>query len=361
MENLEMMFSGFYKGKKVLVTGHTGFKGSWLCRWLLLLGAEVAGFSLDPYSHKDHFIIADLQNKMRDMRGDVRDKEVLGELFKSFQPDLVFHLAAQPLVRLSYAIPDITFETNIMGTVNVLENSRLQDSVKAAVIVTSDKCYENKEQIWGYRESDPMGGYDPYSCSKGCAELVASAYERSFFTGGEKGVATVRAGNVIGGGDWSADRLVPDCVRALLNKEPIILRNPHAVRPWQHVLEPLYGYLLLGERLFKEPKKFSGPWNFAPNPESQVPVGKLAETLVSLWGSGEVVDKSDPHAVHEASLLTLDFTKARFLLGWTPVLKLEDALSFTLDWYKHYNGPEGKELSALQIARYADLRERSFL
>ncbi len=328
------MFGGAYLKKRVLVTGHTGFKGAWLTLWLTLMGAEVMGYALDPPYENGMFDLCNVAGGIMDVRDDIRDEDALSEAFWFFQPEIVFHLAAQPIVRLSYDAPMDTMEANIMGTVNVLENIRLFDSVRTAVIVTSDKCYENREQLQGYRETDAMGGYDPYSASKGCAELAASAYERSFFEKQGKGVATARAGNVIGGGDWAQDRIVPDCVRALRAGKPIHVRNPHAVRPWQFVLEPLYGYLLLGQKLMNDPKAYAGAWNFGPDAADVATVGKLVETLVGIWGNGAWEDLSIPGAVHEAAQLRLDCTKAKELLHWRPQLSLQEALNETVSWYR---------------------------
>jgi len=347
------LFGGAYRGRRALVTGHTGFKGAWLVLWLRLMGAEVMGYALDPEYENGNFTLCGLADDIRDMRGDIRDKAALREAFSEFQPELVFHLAAQPLVRPSYAAPADTLEMNVMGTVNVLENIRLCESVRAAVIVTSDKCYENREQLWGYRECDALGGFDPYSASKGCAELAASAYGRSFFAGQGKGVATARAGNVIGGGDWARDRIVPDCVRALQGGRAIGVRSPRAVRPWQFVLEPLYGYLLLAARLLEDPVRYAGAWNFGPDCTAAAPVSELVETLIGVWGGGAWEDLSDPGAVHEAGQLNLDCTKAGALLGWRPRLSLYEALSETAAWYKAFlAGGDMRALCARQIAAF---------
>lgn len=346
----ENMFGGAYFNKRVLVTGHTGFKGAWLTLWLTLMGAEVMGYALDPPYENGVFGLCGVANGILDVRNDIRDGAELGGAFWFFQPEIVFHLAAQPIVRLSYDAPLETLETNVMGTVNVLENIRRLDSVRAAVIVTSDKCYENREQLWGYRECDAMGGFDPYSASKGCAELISSAYERSFFEKQSKGVATARAGNVIGGGDWAKDRILPDCIRALKAGKPVGVRNPRAVRPWQFALEPLYGYLLLGQKLLYDPKKYSGPWNFGP--DDAAPVGRLVETLIGLWGCGAWEDLSAPGAVHEAAQLHLDCAKARALLGWRPRLSLYEALAETAAWYRAEPAGDLRALCIDQIARY---------
>lgn len=345
------MFGGAYYKKRVLITGHTGFKGAWLTLWLTLMGAEVMGYALDPPYANSMFELCGIANGIMDIRDDIRDEAELSDAFWFCQPEIVFHLAAQPIVRLSYDTPAETLDTNIMGTVNVLENIRLLDSVRAAVIVTSDKCYENREQLWGYRECDAMGGFDPYSASKGCAEIVTSAYMRSFFNKQKKGIATARAGNVIGGGDWAQDRIVPDCIRALKEERPIMVRNPHAVRPWQFVLEPLYGYLLLGQKLLSEPENYSGAWNFGPD-YAMVPVGKLVETLIGIWGNGAWEDLSAPGAVHEATLLHLDCTKAKALLNWRPRLSVQEALAETVAWYRADPNEDLRALCIDQIRRY---------
>jgi CDP-glucose 4,6-dehydratase len=352
------LFGGIYRGKRVLVTGHTGFKGSWLCIWLRLLGARVTGFALPPATGEDNFVLAGLADKIDDRRGDIRDAEALRSVFAGCKPEVVFHLAAQPLVRLSYEQPALTLETNIMGTANLLEALRLASGPMAAVLIASDKCYENREQIWGYRENDPLGGHDPYSASKGCAELVAACYQRSFFDPARyaehgKAVATARAGNVIGGGDWSPDRIVPDCIRALRAGRPIVVRNPHAVRPWQHVLEPLYGYLLLGERLLREGPRYGGPWNFGPDFEGTCPVNQLVTTLVALWGEGSwSTPPLRQNAGHESSLLALDCTRAKSLLGWRPRWDLHKALSSAIGWYKRCGEGDAEDLCRRQICDY---------
>ena len=331
-----------YHGRRVLVTGHTGFKGSWLTLWLREMGAEVAGFALDPRTERDNFVRSQVGKEIRDVRGDIRDFEVLKEVFESFKPEFVFHLAAQAIVRDGYASPKTTFDTNIGGTVNLLECSRLTDSVRVIVNVTSDKCYENREWPWGYRECDPMGGYDPYSSSKGCSELVSLAYRNSFFSGGVPAdssavLSTARAGNVIGGGDWAKDRIVPDCIRALEAGVSVQVRNPSAVRPWQHVLEPLGGYLLLGAMMSEHGRKYGGAWNFGPERSSTVTVGELVGMVVDAWGSGSWESPSMDTQVHEATLLTLDINKARYELGWSPHLDVKQAVRKTIEWYKENN------------------------
>lgn len=298
---------------------------------------------------------------MVDIRGDIRDLNNLQEVFDRYKPQIVFHLAAQPLVRLSYDIPKETYETNVIGTLNVLECIRKSDSVKVGIMVTSDKCYENKEQIWGYRENDPVGGYDPYSSSKGAAELLISSYRNSFFNPDKfdehgKAIASVRAGNVIGGGDWAKDRIIPDCIRALEQGTPIEVRNPMATRPWQHVLEPLSGYLRLSANMFEDGEKYSGAWNFGPDLEAVVPVKDVVEKVIKYWGCGEWIDLSNPEAVHEAALLSLDCTKARTYLGWRPVFDIETSLRLTVEWYKNYLNMNAYELCKSQINCYMKCR-----
>ena len=339
------IFDGFYRNKKVLVTGHTGFKGSWLTIWLEAMGAEVIGFSLDPYSERDNFILSKISSHIIDIRGDIRDKNTLTEVFSKYQPEIVFHLAAQPLVRLSYDIPVDTYEVNVMGTINILEAIRITDSVKVGVMITTDKCYENKEQIWGYRENEPMGGYDPYSSSKGAAEIAISSWRNSFFNPKYysihgKSIASARAGNVIGGGDWALDRIIPDCIRALEDQEPICIRNKKAVRPWQHVLEPLSGYLLLARKMWDAPQEYCEGWNFGPKTESIATVWEVASRVIDNYGKGELKDSSDPNAVHEANLLMLDISKAKFKLDWEPRMNIEQCIELTIDWYKRYRNEE---------------------
>lgn len=352
------VFSQFYKGKTVLVTGHTGFKGSWMSIWLNELGAKVIGYGLDPYTDKDNFVLSNLKDKMVDIRGDIRDEKKLQEVFKKYKPEIVFHLAAQPLVRLSYEKPKETYETNVIGTLNVLECIRKCQNTKVGIMITTDKCYENKEQIWPYRESDPMGGYDPYSSSKGCCELLISSYRNSFMNPKDyeehgKAVASVRAGNVIGGGDFSKDRIVPDCIKSLMNGETINIRSPKAVRPWQHVLEPLSGYMLLAKKLYEDPVKYASGWNFGPDNNSIVEVSKIVDLIIKNWGSGMWKDTSNKKEPHEANLLTLDCTKAKTYLGWKPRLSIEEAINYTVDWYKkNINKIDTYSLCVEQIKNY---------
>lgn len=350
-----------YRGKRILVTGHTGFKGSWLTLWLLELGAEVIGYSLQPPSTPNLFQCLGLEGDIEHHHGDIRDYEHLERVFQKSKPDMVFHLAAQSLVRLSYREPRLTYETNVTGTVNVLEAVRQTETVRTVINVTSDKCYENREWVWGYRENDPMGGRDPYSSSKGCAELVSSAYLHSFFApdkyGQEHQVAlvSVRAGNVIGGGDWGDDRLLPDCVRALHRGEEIVIRFPHAIRPWQHVLEPLSGYLLLGAKLWSNGPKFSGAWNFGPMDGEVWTVEDVVKEAIHCWGEGSyrVENLGNPH---EAHWLKLDCSKARIELKWQPKYSVHQALTKTVHWYRQFyedaRTEEMRSLSARQIKEY---------
>lgn len=329
----------FWQGKRVFVTGHTGFKGSWLCLWLEKLGAVVQGYALDPPTDVSLFEQARVATGMQSQISDIRDSEALASSMIRFQPEIVIHMAAQPLVRLSYAEPVETYSTNVMGTVHLLEAVRKSKSARAVVNVTSDKCYDNKEWVWGYREDEPMGGYDPYSSSKGCAELVASAYRNSYFNNvryAEHGVAlaSCRAGNVIGGGDWADDRLIPDILRAFEKNIPVVVRNPHAIRPWQHVLEPLSGYLLMAERLFDHGPAFAEGWNFGPNDSDARPVDYIADKLVTLWGEQVCWQLDGTDQPHEAGYLKLDCSKARQRLKWEPRWHLDETLARIVKWHK---------------------------
>lgn len=334
------MYNDCYKGKVVLVTGHTGFKGSWLSIWLTMMGAKVVGYSLDPTSSKGNFSACHLDKKLyADVRGDVRDFEKLNSTIEHYQPEFIFHLAAQALVRTAYQFPRETYETNLMGSLNVLESVRRNTCVKNVIMITSDKCYENVEQIWGYKETDRMGGYDPYSASKGCAELMISSYRNSYFHPekyAEHGrcIASVRAGNVIGGGDWSDNRLIPDCIRFIEAGKDIEIRNPIATRPWEHVLEPLSGYLRLGQKMMEDPIGYADSFNFGPHISANKTVFEVVSRLVDYYGQGRVVDASDPNAVHENTLLNLDVTKAYVMLDWEALWDLQDAVEKTVDWYK---------------------------
>ncbi|MFC5285202.1 CDP-glucose 4,6-dehydratase [Pedobacter alpinus] len=330
-----MSFNNIYKGKKVLITGHTGFKGSWLAIWLKELGAEVFGYALEPYSEIDNFVTCNLENEINHTIGDVRDGLALKKYFQKVQPDFAFHLAAQPLVLLSYQDPVYTFETNLIGVVNFLEAVRSTPSIKAAINVTSDKCYDNKEWVWGYRENEPMGGKDPYSASKGCAELITHSYLESFFKAENTcNIASARAGNVIGGGDWAADRIIPDYFRAYQKNEKLLLRNPYATRPWQHVLEPLSGYLTLGAALYQQGKKFSGGWNFGPEDFVNYSVKELIDETLKFDSRGGYLIPELTEKPHEANLLKLDISKAISQLKWKPVLSFKETVDFTFKGYK---------------------------
>jgi len=343
----------FYKNKKVFITGHTGFKGSWLTLWLTMMGAKVLGYALEPNTDPSLFNVLNLHKDIDHIIGDIRDFEKLREIITEFKPEIVFHLAAQPLVRLSYREPRLTYETNVMGTVNLLEAIRQTKSIRAVVNVTSDKCYENKEWVWGYRENDPMGGYDPYSSSKGCSELITAAYRNSYFKNTETAIASARAGNVIGGGDWAEDRLIPDIVRSLSKGKQIIIRSPKATRPWQHVLEPLSGYLLLGRLLYEKGQEFAEAWNFGPNDSCMMTVEEIVKKSIEIWGSGSyVVDSSEQP--HEANLLKLDVSKSFMRIKWTSKLNCSETLLDTFGWYKEYyeTASEVHGTSRKQISEY---------
>lgn len=351
MENLVAQPS-FWQGKRVLITGHTGFKGSWLALWLKILGAEVAGYALAPPTNPNLFDAARVVDGMASIIADIRDQERLNSVVAQYRPEIVFHLAAQALVRPSYEDPVGTYAANVMGTVNLLEAVRRNGCVRAVVSVTSDKCYENREWLWPYRENDPLGGHDPYSSSKACAELVTAAYRNSFFAQGPA-LASARAGNVIGGGDWARDRLVPDIMRAFLAGQPVVVRNSGAIRPWQHVLEPLNGYLLLAERLWQEGQAFAEAWNFGPLAEDARPVSWIVEQLSAGWGEGAGWDHDRTVQPHEAGTLKLDSSKARARLGWRPKLALAGALDWVAAWYKaHGQGQDMRRVTELQIAEY---------
>lgn len=343
------------------MTGHSGFKGSWLCLLLERLGASVSGFSDGIVSQPSLFEEAQITKSVRDFQGDIRDEELLQSCIEQERPEIVFHLAAQSLVRHSYVNPTETFATNVMGTVNLLEAVRKTDSVKAVVVVTSDKCYENREQIWGYRENDPLGGFDPYSCSKGCAELVTSCYQKSFFSQDTCLVASGRAGNVIGGGDWARDRLIPDFVRATLENQALKIRFPKAVRPWQHVLEPLWGYLLLAERLYQGEEQMAGGWNFGPDDNHTWTVQQVVEKMCQLWGVGATWAYDREPCLHEASFLHLDSTKARRILRWKSMLSMEETMKMTIEWYRKWYGKEenARELAIAQIDYYLEKLARA--
>lgn len=334
------MFGDIYRKKKVLITGHTGFKGSWLVLWLTRLGAEVTGYALPPPSQPSHFSLLDLD--VESIIGDIRDRDNLRQVFREQQPEIVFHLAAQAIVRRSYDDPAATFSSNVMGTVNVLEAARECKAVRAIVNVTSDKCYENREWVWGYRENDPLGGYDPYSASKGCAELVTNCWRDSFFSPADYGrthetlLASARAGNVIGGGDWAADRLIPDIMRAVSKNEKVKIRNPVATRPWQHVLEPLSGYLLLGQKLLEGRREFAEAWNFGPSDAPHVSVGEIAEQVKEIWPKIDFEIRESRDQPHEAGKLHLDWSKARSRLKWSPAWDVKTAVENMVQWYRAF-------------------------
>jgi len=350
------IFNNFYRGKKVLVTGHTGFKGSWLSIWLHELGAEVIGVGLDPYSMKDNFVLSGIGQKIKaDIRADIRDGHKMKDIFTEYQPEIVFHLAAQPLVRLSYEIPVETYQTNVMGTINIMEAIRATESVKVGVMITTDKCYDNKEQQKGYKEDDPFGGYDPYSSSKGACEIAIQSWRRSFFNPKDYGkkhhvsLSSVRAGNVIGGGDWAKDRIIPDCIRALEAGKSIEIRSPKAVRPWEHVLEPLGGYMLLAQKMWEHPTAYCEGWNFGPEQENVSTVWEVATKLIQNFGRGELKDVSASNALHEANLLMLDINKAKSRLGWKPRLNTFQTIDLVAGWYKRYQHEDVYALCVEQI------------
>jgi len=349
------------RGCRVLLTGHTGFKGGWLALWLRRLGAEVVGVSLPPEPGPSFFEAVGLRDLVDHRVGDIRSPEGFADVVADVDAELVIHMAAQSLVRRSYEAPVDTYMTNVTGTAVVLEAARNMPSLRAAIVVTSDKCYENREWVWGYRENDPMGGADPYSSSKGCAELVTAAYRRSYFADPDgPQLASVRAGNVFGGGDWNADRLVPDIVKAAVAGAPVQIRNPASIRPWQHVLEPLSGYLALAARLLTAGAPFAGGWNFGPDPDGVVDVGTLARSIRQAWGAGgpKLQLGAAAQGPHEAGILRLDSTKAITQLGWRPRLAIGDAIQLTVDWYRAHadGGQDMAELSELQIERYAGHR-----
>jgi len=352
------MNPAFWQGKRVLLTGHTGFKGSWLSLWLQSMGAQVTGYALVPPTNPSLFEIAEVAQGMTSIIGDIRDLAKLQAVFAEHQPEIVIHMAAQPLVRYSYQNPVETYSTNVMGTVHLLEAVRNTPGVKAVVNITTDKCYENREWVWGYRENEPMGGFDPYSNSKGCAELVSAAYRSSFFNAdsyAQHGVATAtaRAGNVIGGGDWAQDRLIPDILAAFEQGRKVDIRNPHAIRPWQHVMEPLRGYLTLAEQLFEHGPRFGEGWNFGPNDEDAKPVGWIVEQMAALWGKDAQWQVDTGEHPYEAHYLKLDISKARSRLDWHPALRLKDALALIIDWSKQRQaGANMRQLTLAQLQAY---------
>lgn len=345
----------FWKNKRVLITGHTGFKGSWLSLWLQALGADVIGFALAPPTSPNLFTLADVSAEMLSIIGDIRDYHQVYQAIKDHRPEIVFHMAAQPLVRYAYQNPIETYATNVMGTVHLLEAVRHTESVKVVVNVTTDKCYENKEWHWGYRENDRLGGHDPYSNSKACAELVAAAFRNSYFQEKTCGVnlASARAGNVIGGGDWALDRLVPDLIQACLNNNPLFIRNPHSIRPWQYVLEPLSGYLLLAQKMYGSPMQFTEGWNFGPEETDVRPVSWVADYILNIWNSELKWTHDSSKQPHEATYLKLDCSKAKSKLGWQPKWGLQTGLEETVSWYKAYQMKQNlREITLNQIQRF---------
>lgn len=351
-----MVNKNFWKGKKVFLTGHTGFKGSWLTIWLLEMGAEIIGYSNDIPTNPSIFIEADLESKILHIKADINDADTLIKSVKKYSPDIFIHFAAQPLVRLSYIIPIKTYETNIMGTAMVLEAIRQQPSIKSAILITTDKCYENKEWEFGYREVDPMGGYDPYSSSKGAAELVISSYRRSFFMDSETRVASARAGNVIGGGDWAEDRLIPDLVRGASTNEKVKIRNPLAIRPWQHVLEPLSGYLLLAEKCYNGEENVAEAWNFGPENKDAKNVEWISELVSEVWGNGKLWELDKDNHPHEAKFLKLDISKAYQNLMWSPKWDAEKAVIKSINWYKKFYKEDHKPSDIYQLC-VSDINE----
>jgi CDP-glucose 4,6-dehydratase len=353
-----MMNLKFWQGKRVLLTGHTGFKGSWLSLWLQAVGVELLGYALPPPTDPSLFAVARVAEGMTSIEGDIADYERLYRVVADFRPEIVIHMAAQSVVSTSYLDPVTNYRANVMGTVHLLEAIRQVGGVRAAVIVTSDKCYDNREWVWGYRETDPLGGYDPYSSSKACAELVTAAYRDSFFNPAqyaEHGVAiaTARAGNVIAGGDWTADGLVADLVRSLLHHQPLQLRNPQAIRPWQHVLDALNGYLILAENLYTKGTAFTQAWNFGPSDAAVQPVGWLVEHLLALWGNDATWELAPGARFHEHISLTLDSSKSRFKLGWQPKLSLEDSLGQIVNWTRCYqNGSDMHQVTTDTIRQF---------
>lgn len=352
--------SAFWLGRRVLLTGHTGFKGSWLSLMLSRLGARISGYSLAPPTETSLFDLAGVEACVDDLRADIRDRLRLEAAMRAAEPEIVIHMAAQPLVRAAYADPVLTYDTNLMGTVNVLEAVRQTASVRVALIVTTDKCYENSDWVWGYREIDRLGGRDPYSNSKACAELAVQAYRESYFAGADAPrLLSARAGNVIGGGDFAADRIVPDAIRAFTAGRALELRNPHAVRPWQHVLEPLAGYLMLVEQAFEGRPHIDGGWNFGPGPDSERSVAALVDEIIRHWGAKARWRQDRASHPHEARVLRLDTAKAREELGWTPLLRFEESAQWTAQWYRAFaEGRDLREATLLQIDRYLGQRIR---
>lgn len=352
-----------WQGRRVFLTGHTGFKGGWLALWLAHRGAEIRGYALDPATEPNLFTAASVATVLDDTRGDIRDQAKLETSMKEFRPEVVFHLAAQPIVRRSYADPLGTYSTNVMGTAHLLEAVRKTPTVRAVVCVTSDKCYENQEWDWPYRETDALGGFDPYSSSKACAEIVCAAYRSSFFpvdrfTEHQVALATARSGNVVGGGDWSEDRLIPDLIRGFQRSQPVLIRHPKAIRPWQHVLEPLRGYMLLAQKLLEEPARLSSSFNFGPGEPDGWPVERIASKLVEMWDDGASWTRDAVPSLHEHHTLMLDCSRARKELGWRSHLRIETTLDWTLNWYREWKQNKNmKQETMAQIARYEQLAD----
>jgi len=346
----------FYKGKKVFITGHTGFKGSWLSIWLNKLGAEVIGYSNEVKTDKDNFVLAGLNKKLIDLRGDINDQLLLTSIQK-YKPEIVFHLAAQPLVLYSYENPLETYMSNVMGTLNLLEAIKKCESVKSVVVITTDKCYLNNEWCFGYREIDALGGCDPYSSSKACAEIAVDSFRKSYFSDLKRGIATARAGNVIGGGDWSADRIIPDAIRKLSKNEVINVRNPNFIRPWQHVLEPLGGYLVLAMKLYNDPVRYSEAFNFGPKNSEVLDVESIVKKIVHFYGQGNYTTANSETNPHEANTLTLDISKSMHELNWKPKLNIDQAIEMTIEWYKNYDKVDVYELCLNQISYYENFKD----
>jgi CDP-glucose 4,6-dehydratase len=361
------MDTAFWSGKKVFVTGHTGFKGSWLCLWLASMGAEVTGYALQPPTNPSLYELGQIGSMVRSVIADIRDKDFLARMLIEAEPDIVIHMAAQPLVRASYDAPAATFETNVMGTVHLLEAVKHAAAcgiqIKAVINVTSDKCYENKERLYGYRENDGLGGNDPYSNSKACSELVTASYRHSFFHPDNYhhhhvALATARAGNVIGGGDWASERLIPDCIRAFLREDAVNIRNPQAVRPWQHVLEPLSGYLMLAQRLYEAGPAYTEGWNFGPDDDDAISVRRVVDALCKKWGENAGCKFDTDHHPHEAHILKLDCTKAKLQLGWKPRWNLDKALDKVVEWNKAYKlGEDIRSVCFRQLNEYLSMAD----
>lgn len=345
---------GFWRGKKVFLTGHTGFKGSWLCRILVNAGAQLTGFSLEPPTKPNLFSLCGVEDRMVSIIGEIRDADILGKAFKRAAPEIVIHMAAQPIVRDSYKEPAYTYDVNVMGTVSILECVRKVGGVRSFLNVTTDKVYQNREWPWGYRENDPLDGYDPYSNSKSCAELVTHSYKNSFFLSGETRISTARAGNVIGGGDFSNDRIIPDCVRAVERKEKIVVRNPYSIRPYQHVLEPLFAYLLIAQRQYED-KRFAGYYNVGPDDCDCASTGTLVDLFCQFWGEGAQWENISTEGPHEAGLLKLDCALLKSTFGWKPRWNIDKAVRLTVEWSETYlNGQDVCRLMDMHIQRYMD-------